>query len=149
MNACPAPARRQVAIENQTDLARKVAQKVEHPGLSTMVEFAIVDDEQLTHLCDAAATSAAARHHRVEAVGSQGARVDEANDMWRTAVSIAHDRALEVVAEECLAVLGDGSTGRETAETREAARRWLQVHLDVVERAGLSDEVGEHGGVPA
>lgn len=149
MNACPAPTRRQVAIENQTDLARKVAQTVEHPGLSTMVEFAIIDDEQLTHLTDAAASSAAARHHRVEAVGSQGSRVDEVNESWRTLVSLAHDRAYEVVAEECLAVLGDGETGRETAETREAARRWLQVNLEVVERAGLSDEVGEHGGQPA
>lgn len=124
--------------------AHEQAGEFESTILHAEVYRGILDDAQLTRLCEAAVATADAGAARERAFGADAEFVE---DVDRSKVGLAWTataRAAEVIAEVCARIIRDRPAGDADAlrEAREEARRWLQMHLDAAERAGVAREVG-------
>lgn len=107
------------------------------------------EDDHLAQLLDATAHAELAQEIREDALGSDGARVDDLGEAAGTLSHVAQTRAREVVAEACATVIQKGDQWVATGhydqevvdEAQHEAREWLQTNTNVADRLGLLGEV--------
>jgi hypothetical protein len=138
--------------QRQREFARELADDFAEPPLSNTVHDDLIEDLQLSLLCDATKAADDARDRRSNYHGEDAAFVDDLDEGWGKLAFVSRQRALEVVAEACKTVVQEGDqwvneTPIATAEIREAqqeAREWMRSHTTEMERVGwLPDESGE------
>jgi hypothetical protein len=138
--------------QRQREFAREMASDFEEPPLSNTVHDDLIEDYQLSLLCDATEAADDARDRRANYHGEDAAFVEDLDEGWGKLAFVTRQRALEVVAEACETVVREGDqwvdeTPIATAEIREAqreARAWMRSHSTEMERVGwLPDERGE------
>lgn len=140
-------ARRATGDENRRTFAHEQAKQFNSTLLHTAVHRGIVDDAQLARLAEAVIATANASTARKRAFGADA---DAVGNVDRSKIGLAWTaavRANEVVAEVCAQFIREGRDrlGEDDTDAhraaREEARRWLQMHLDAAERAGVLREV--------
>jgi hypothetical protein len=119
----------------------EMSQEFEAAPLSNTVSEAILDDDQLTQLCDAAAETSIASDLRERSHGEESESAEKLHEAWGYLDYVARQRALEVVAESCEMVIQDGDhwdddDAIDTAQ--QEAREWMRAHTNETERANVA-----------
>jgi hypothetical protein len=128
--------RRVASIRRQREFADDMGRDFEALPLSNTVHDAIIDDDQLAQLCDAAIEASIASDRRECIHGEDGSGVENLTEAWGRIAYVARQRALEVVAEACARVIQDGEQWIENdqwnAETvqhaQQEAQEWMSAH---------------------
>lgn len=138
------------ATRRQRELAYEMADEFETLPLQNGIYDALLEDEQLAGLCDAAAEAAAASEQR-ERFSEDAEYLEDLKEAWGILSHIVRQRALEVVADTCVTIIHDGDQWIEdghwdTEEIHDAiqeAREWTQTYTNPVNRVYRLAEVSE------
>ena len=125
----------------------EMSQEFEAVPLSNTVYDDILDDDQLTQLCDAAAEASLASDLRERSHGEDSESVEKVNEAWGYLDYVARQRALELVAEACARVIRDGEQWSTSDHwdndaidnAQQEAREWLEYHMNETERANVAE----------
>jgi hypothetical protein len=113
--------------------------------LSNTVYETLLDDDQLTQLCDAAAEASLANDLRGRSHGEESESAEKLEDAWGYLDYVARQRALEIVAESCATVIQDAEQWDEPAHwdddaidnAQQEARAWMSAHTNETEQANV------------
>jgi hypothetical protein len=119
--------------------------------LSNTVHDEILDDDQLTQLCDAAAEASIASDLRERSHGEESDSVEQLQEAWGYLDYEARQRALEVIAESCATVIEHGEQWDEPDHwdddaidnAQQEARAWMSEHTNETERANVEEVLTE------
>lgn len=129
----------------------EMSHEFEAAPLSTTVSEAILADDQLAQLCDAAAEASIASDLRERSHGEESESAEKLHEAWGYLDYVARQRALEVVAESCATVIQDGEQWDEPDhwdadtihEAQDEAREWMSWHTNETERANVAGVLTE------
>lgn len=138
------------ATRRQRELAHEMADDFETPPLQNGIHDALLEDEHLAGLCDAAAEAAAASEQR-ERFGEDAEYLENLEEAWGMLAYVVRQRALEVVADTCVTIIHDGDQWaeegpwdiEETHDGIQEAREWTQTYTNAVNRVYQLTEVSE------
>jgi hypothetical protein len=139
------------ASERRQKEFAEMSQEFEVAPLSNTVSEAILADDQLTQLCDAAAEASIASDLRERSHGEESESAEKLQDAWGYLDYVARQRALEVVAESCASVIQGGEQWIEADqwdaatiyEAQDEARKWMSEHTNETERANVAEVLTE------
>lgn len=131
------------SARDQRERARRLASDFQATVLHNMVHDRVQEDAQLGLLLDAATAVDHAHRERERNMEDDAACLTHLSKAEGKTLHVARNRALEVVAEACAAVIRDGEEwvaedhydAQAVAEAQAEARAWLQSHTIPAARA--------------
>jgi hypothetical protein len=129
----------------------EMSQEFEAAPLSNTVYEAILDDDQLTQLCDAAAEASIASDLRERSHDEESESAEKLHEAWGYLDYVARQRALEIVAESCATVIEHSEQWDEpnhwdddaVANAQQEAREWMKAHTNETHRANVAEVLAD------
>ncbi len=129
------------AVMRQRQFAGRLPNDFEAEVLADHIYEGLRKDQQLARLCDAAA----AADNAIEVRHTDDDVEENVRDAWGTLAHACRQRAGEVVAESCAAVIEEGDEWVEDGHREQdavdaaqyEAKVWLSYHSNEAERAGV------------
>lgn len=129
------------AVQRQRQFAGNLPNDFETEVLADHIYDSLRSDQELARLCDAAA----AADNAIDVREADDEVEENIRDAWGTLAHSCRQRAGEVIAESCAAVIEDGDEWVEDGhrerdavdDAQHEAKQWLSYHSNEAERAGV------------